>query len=77
MQTCKTVEGNPCVFPFNYRGKEVTKCITGPKRRQPWCPTQVDDNGSPIRGEWGVCNTQCPTEWSEIGKLSLKESKNE
>ena len=43
-------------------------CISGIRRRKPWCPTKVDSNGIPVPGEWGNCNDQCPTEGSDIGK---------
>ena len=68
---CKTVDGAPCVFPFMFRGKEVANCISTPKRIRPWCPTQIDSSiGVPVRGQWGYCDDQCPTERSEIGNLS-------
>ena len=64
---CKTVDGAACIFPFIFRGKEIRNCIsTPPRRTKPWCPTESD-----VRGEWGYCNNQCPTEESEIGKLAL------
>ena len=64
---CKTINGTLCVFPFIFRGKEVTNCITTRKRTQPWCPTQTDSStGVPIRRQWGYCDDQCSTEGSEI-----------
>ena len=68
-EQCKTVEGTPCVFPFIFRGKEVTYCISGSKRTQPWCPTQVDSDHVPITGQWGNCDEQCPTDGSDIGRF--------
>ena len=58
---CKTVDEKPCIFPFMHRGKEVNNCISGIRRRQPWCPTEVDSNGVPVPGKWGTCDDQCPT----------------
>ena len=49
-----------------FRGKEVANCIIGVKRRQPWCPTQVDSDGAPIPGRWGYCDDQCPTEGTDV-----------
>ena len=66
---CKTVDEKPCIFPFMHRGKEVMNCISGIRRRKPWCPTKVDSNGIPIPGEWGNCNDQCPTEGSDLSML--------
>ena len=71
---CKTVDGASCVFPFIFRGKEFTNCIsTPPRRTQPWCPTEIDfSTRVPVRGEWGYCDNQCPTEESGLGKLFSK-----
>ena len=65
---CKTIEGTLRGFPFMFRGKEITNCIsTPPRRTQKWCPTQTDSvTGVPVRGQWGYCNDQCSTEGSEI-----------
>ena len=63
---CKTVNGTTCFFPFLFRGKEMTNCITGVKRRQPWCPTKVNSDGVPVPGEWGFCNEQCPIEGTDV-----------
>ena len=69
---CKTVDEKPCIFPFVHRGKEVRNCISGIRRRQPWCPTEVDSNGDPVPGQWGYCDDQCSTEGgTEVGR-SLK-----
>ena len=68
---CKTVDGIPCVFPFMFKGKEVTKCISSRRRPRPWCPTQIDSSTRvPVRDQWGYCDDQCPTERSGIGNLS-------
>ena len=63
---CKTVHEIPCIFPFLFRGEEITNCITGVKRRQPWCPTTVDSDSVPVPGQWGYCNDQCPTEGTDV-----------
>ena len=65
---CKTIEGTPCIFPFTFRSQQYTYCISGRKRKQPWCPTEVDSNGNPVPGQWGECNEQCPTEGADVGK---------
>ena len=68
---CETVDEKPCIFPFKFRGKEVNTCISTPRRPQPWCPTEIDSsNGYPVRGQWGYCNDECPTEGSENGNFS-------
>ena len=62
---CKTVSGSQankeCKFPFTFRGTEYNTCISGSRRRQPWCPTQLDANGAYVVGKWGYCdNNLCP-----------------
>ena len=56
-----------------FRGKSVTNCVTGQRRKKPWCPTEVDSNGDPVPGKWGVCNDHCPTEEADVGR-SLQNS---
>ena len=29
---------------------------------QPWCSTEVDDNGKEVDDKWGYCGPDCPTE---------------
>ena len=64
-QVCKTISGShkdqECQFPFTFRGIEYNTCISGSKRRQPWCPTELDNIGAYINGMWGYCDTlKCP-----------------
>ena len=54
-----------------FRGKEVSYCISGSKRTQPWCPTEVDFDLTPTSGQWGNCDDQCPTKEPQIGRLPL------
>ena len=70
---CKTVDGEPCTFPFMFRSHEVKHCLSGTRRTQPWCPTEIDSNGGPVPGKWGVCNEHCPTEGADDGR-SLQNS---
>ena len=62
-QVCKTTSGSneECKFPFTFREKKYDACITGSKRQQPWCPTELDNSGAYITGKWGYCDTsKCP-----------------
>ena len=52
---------SPCVFPFNYRGREFEAC-TNKDHTQYWCSTRVDTNGNYIDGQWGDCAHECPKE---------------
>ena len=71
-QVCKTISGShknqECQFPFTFRGAVYDTCITGSKRRQPWCATELDNSGTYITGKWGYCDTsKCP-----LGNLKFK-----
>ena len=64
---CKTISASgsqpnqECKFPFIFRGIEHNNCISGSKRTQPWCPTELDANGAYKKGKWGYCDTSnCP-----------------
>ena len=65
-QICRTISGPrpnlECKFPFTFQGKKYDTCtITGRKRKQPWCPTELNKIGSFIRGKWGFCDiSKCP-----------------
>ena len=50
---------SPCVFPFNYKGREFEAC-TNKDHTQYWCSTRVDTNGNYIDGQWGDCSDECP-----------------
>ena len=74
---CKTLEGTPCVFPFMFRGLEVTECISGSPRTLPWCATQIDSYGEIVGSQWRNCDKQsCPTDIirSSFGKLITYQS---
>ena len=49
------VEEPPCVEDFQYQGRRYTGCSTIDSII-PWCPTQLDMNGEPIK--W----VECPRE---------------
>ena len=74
---CKTLEGTLCVFPFMFRGLEVTECISGSPRTLPWCATQIDSYGEIVGSQWRNCDKQsCPTDIirSPFGKLIRYQS---
>ena len=54
--------GKPCVFPFEYKGKEYSNCAWEEGEDKPWCSTKVDSNGKHVDGSshWGYCNAYCP-----------------
>ena len=60
---CKTVgdKGKPCVFPFEYSGRSYDKCTSRDSDNgQPWCATEVDENGYVVDNAWGDCLEGCP-----------------
>merc|ERR1719310_131291 len=45
-------EGAPCMFPFNYNGKQYLQCTTEDRYDgMSWCITDGEDH-------WGNCNCQ-------------------
>ena len=64
-EICKTDSGSQvnkkCKFPFIFRGTTYDTCISGSRRRQPWCSTQLDADGAYVSGKWGYCDANlCP-----------------
>ena len=59
IQGCGGPDANkPCVFPFQYSGTTYSKCTTK-EHDQPWCSTEVDDNGDQVMGKWKNCDSNC------------------
>ena len=54
--TCSTLTGSECVFPFTYQGAEYYRC-TYAASPTPWCATQVDSAGVVVTNKWGDCDT--------------------
>lgn len=53
-----TYTGDACVFPFSYRGREYTGCITKDRERA-WCATRINSYNQIVK--WGFCNP----DWGE------------
>ena len=68
MIECKTVgghiQGEPCIFPFNFKGKTYFQCTEMVKdvdgNSLPQCPTKKDFLVDSIPYYWGNCGTNCP-----------------
>ena len=53
--------GQPCIFPFLYRGETYSRCISRDSDTgQPWCATRVDSQGWVEDHAWGDCDQGCP-----------------
>jgi len=64
---CKTVgdRGRPCIFPFKYEDAygnwTYNTCTTKDSDEgQPWCATEVDNDGYVVDNAWGDCLDGCP-----------------
>ena len=60
---CKTVgsQGKPCIFPFQYAGTTYDKCTPRDSDSgQPWCATEIDEEGYVVDNAWGDCLEGCP-----------------
>merc|ERR1711936_237114 len=63
--TCSTLTGGTCVFPFTYNGATHHQC-TYTDSPTPWCATAVDSSGVVVTNGWGDCEVSatsaCQTE---------------
>ena len=63
-----------CQFPFKFRGKFHSECITeGSKDGRAWCATAVDKKRNQMKGKWGNCdaNTCHSLKFDIIGTLDF------
>ncbi|KAM4770926.1 cation-independent mannose-6-phosphate receptor [Rhinophrynus dorsalis] len=51
-----------CIFPFTYKGKSYSTCISDDRQR-PWCSTTSDYDKD---GKWGYCSTSLENRESTI-----------
>ena len=57
-----------CVFPFRFNGIKYNSCTMSKAdltENKPWCSTKVDRNGKHVKGNWGSCETNCPSTRNE------------
>merc|ERR1719266_226733 len=63
--SCATLSGGTCVFPFTYSGTTHYQC-TYTDSPTPWCATAVDSSGVVVANGWGDCEVSatsaCQTE---------------
>merc|ERR1712012_58192 len=53
--TCQTLSGSSCVFPFTYKGVTHNQC-TYADSPVSWCATSVSADGSVVTNAWGDCD---------------------
>merc|ERR1711962_1168653 len=67
--TCTTLSGSTCVFPFVYNGQTHFQC-TYSDSPTPWCATAVDSSGVVVTNGWGDCavsaTSACQTESIQV-----------
>ena len=51
--TCKTLDGNACIFPFKYKNVDQLKCVWVGNQGKPWCIWKYNKDGS---YDWGDCD---------------------
>merc|ERR1712165_148155 len=52
--SCSTLSGSSCVFPFSYGGVTHYQC-TYMDSPVPWCATATNTDGSVVTNSWGDC----------------------
>merc|ERR1711944_277869 len=55
--TCSTLTGGTCIFPFTYNGATHYQC-TYTDSPTPWCATAVDSSGVVVTNGWGDCEVR-------------------
>merc|ERR1711933_583774 len=53
--SCSTLSGTSCVFPFSYQGVTHYQC-TYTDSPVPWCATATNTDGSVVTNSWGDCS---------------------
>jgi len=53
--SCVTLTGKTCVFPFKYKDVEYYQC-TYADSPLAWCATETDSSGNVITGKWDDCS---------------------
>merc|ERR1711971_435427 len=63
--SCATLTGSTCIFPFTYNGASHYQC-TYTDSPTPWCATAVDSSRVVVTNSWGDCEVSstsaCQTE---------------
>merc|ERR1711874_201386 len=58
--SCSTLSGSSCVFPFSYAGVTHYQC-TYTDSPVPWCATATNTDGSVVTNSWGDCSISSPS----------------
>ena len=58
---CKTVEGDSCKFPFEYKGETYEACTLADSQTKFWCATYTI-GGKYVPGIYGECEGNCTKE---------------
>merc|ERR1712183_607275 len=61
--SCSTLSGSSCVFPFSYGGVTHYQC-TYTDSPVPWCATATNTDGSVVTNSWGDCTISSSSSWS-------------
>merc|ERR1711862_837980 len=69
--SCATLTGGTCIFPFTYNG--------GENQGKYWCSTKVDPTGTHVNGEgnYGFCSSECsgaPREFETVSRFRSASS---
>jgi len=57
--TCRTVDQNNCIFPFEYKGNTYNNCIDVADEGRFWCKTSLFKPELGSQRNWGYCEVNC------------------
>jgi len=57
--SCKTVDDQSCIFPFESKGKTYNGCTDDQDTGKFWCRTRLVTSESGKKRNWGYCQTNC------------------
>ncbi len=75
---CNTASGDPCVFPFTYKGRLYDTCVTqdsmGTNPGDSWCSTATDEFKNHVLGNEASCSTSCRVADCPVGFWKMYHS---
>ena len=66
----RTTDGECCIFPFTFEGRQYYSCTTVDNKNTPWCYYKLG-----LIKKWGYCK-EGKRSWVQLVSTALKLEKN-